>query len=334
MSSENPLRLLLPPELRQFELSPEQLTKLETKPVGDGTFGTVWKGIYEDKDGNVHKVAIKYMHQFSTKDAGRSFVREISTIVCINHPAILPLVGFIPDANEPVVVHKFMSNGSLESLRLQMEKKNGRFPPGTNAARLAITFYGVAHAMACLHANHVIHRDLKPANIFLGEKHRPYVGDFGCARFLSENEDLSLTAAGTLVFMAPEIMTGTGVYTNKVDVYSFGVTIWAMFQKGKWTLEDGRDVMNMSALLFMQEILKGKRFSHPKEMPDCYWDLVCECWSPDADARPTFAEIVRKMQTPEFASWQRPKDRDQKEYEAYQQELAKFDELMVPQDPK
>ena len=327
MSSESAPKLELPPELQPFVIDPEKLSKVEC--LGTGSYSEVWKGIYNNGEDKHPMVAIKYLKQFATHDWITGFMREISTVVCIKHPAIVPLIGFVADVKEPILVHELMVNDSLEKIRKRRENRSATNWP-LPTARVACIFYGVAHAMACLHAHNVIHRDLKPANILLAKEHRPCIGDFGCARFLNVNGSsaLSVTGIGSRLYMAPEIMTNNRSYTNKVDVYSFGVTIWALFETKEWTMDDGNRVLQMPDLLFQEAIVSGKRFTRPKNIPDCYWNLACECWNGNPDERPTFADIVQKMQKPEFASWPKLERRNVEWYEAYQRELSENDHLM------
>jgi serine/threonine protein kinase len=63
----------------------------------------------------------------------------------------------------------------------------------------------VARAVEYAHSRGVLHRDIKPGNILLNDRGEPLVSDFGLAKLLDGNNDLtrSLTTFGTAGFIAP-----------------------------------------------------------------------------------------------------------------------------------
>ncbi|MEM9073901.1 MAG: serine/threonine-protein kinase [Myxococcota bacterium] len=86
----------------------------------------------------------------------------------------------------------------------------------------------IAEAAQGLHAAHqsgVLHRDVKPANLFLTGDGRVKVGDFGVA--VEAATASTGRAAGTLDFMAPEVLLGEDV-DRRADVYSLGATAFAL----------------------------------------------------------------------------------------------------------
>jgi serine/threonine protein kinase len=66
--------------------------------------------------------------------------------------------------------------------------------------------------------------DLQARNILIDSSLNAKVADFGLSRVMGDAE-LGMTACGTPAWTAPEIING-GSYTEKVDVYSFGIVMW------------------------------------------------------------------------------------------------------------
>jgi TolB-like protein len=87
----------------------------------------------------------------------------------------------------------------------------------------------VARAVEYAHSRGVLHRDIKPGNILLNDGGEPLVSDFGLAKLLDADNDLtrSLTTFGTAGYIAPEQAEGTAAdLTPAADVYSLGAVLF------------------------------------------------------------------------------------------------------------
>jgi len=87
----------------------------------------------------------------------------------------------------------------------------------------------ICDALAYIHARGMVHRDLKPSNIMVDEDRRVRLMDFGLAKFLAE--DTQVTAAGRIVgtyrYMAPEQLLGERL-DGRSDLYSLGVMLYEL----------------------------------------------------------------------------------------------------------
>ena len=82
----------------------------------------------------------------------------------------------------------------------------------------------ICMALEMCEKQHVIHRDIKPQNLFITDLTQSYkLGDFGIARVV-DAVDISLSSAGTPLFMAPEV--NSGHYDHRVDLYSLGLVLY------------------------------------------------------------------------------------------------------------
>src|SRR5437879_11948316 len=87
----------------------------------------------------------------------------------------------------------------------------------------------LASAVEYDHSRGVLHRELKPGNILLDDRDEPLVSDFGLAKLLDADNDLtrSLTTFGTAGFIAPEQAGHAAVdFTPVADVYSLGAVLF------------------------------------------------------------------------------------------------------------
>jgi len=86
--------------------------------------------------------------------------------------------------------------------------------------------------LAAMYKAGVAHRDLKPANILMTKSDkdgRVKLGDFGMATFVGE-DNLVYGRCGTPGYVAPEILIAgkNAGYTNNVDIFSAGVTLYVL----------------------------------------------------------------------------------------------------------
>lgn len=93
--------------------------------------------------------------------------------------------------------------------------------------------YPLLKGVSILHKHKIIHRDLKPENIFIHNSHI-YIGDFGYSVLLEENDTCN-TLAGTITYMAPEILekyiekNNNLCYGYEVDIWSLGIITYELF---------------------------------------------------------------------------------------------------------
>ena len=151
------------------------------------------------------------------------FRREAEAVASLDHPNILPIYEVSESEDGlPFFSMKFATGGSLHYAA----------PSLRNEPRKCVQLMAkVARAVEYAHGRGVLHRDLKPGNILLDECGEPLVSDFGLAKWLDANNDItkSLTTFGTAGYIAPEQAEGTAAdLTPAADVYSLGAILFGL----------------------------------------------------------------------------------------------------------
>src|SRR6266496_2957132 len=151
----------------------------------------------------------------------RRFRREADAAASLDHPNILPIYEVSESEDGlPFFSMKFATGGSLHDAAPYL-----RSEPRKCVQLMA----KVARATEYAHSRGILHRDLKPGNILLDDRGEPLVSDFGLAKWLDANKELtkSLTTFGTPGYIAPEQAERTADdLTPAADVYSLGAILF------------------------------------------------------------------------------------------------------------
>jgi serine/threonine-protein kinase len=186
--------------------------------VGRGGMGVV----YQARDTVLGRlVALKTIRsgpQAHTEEVER-FYREARAEAQLDHPHIVEVLDIGQAGDEHYFAMAFATGDSLARCR-------DRFHADPRQA--AELLEKVARAVQFAHDKGIIHRDLKLSNVLLDEHGEPLVADFGLARFLDSDVDLTRTGQplGTPAYMAPEQADGRA--TAQSDVWALGVILYEL----------------------------------------------------------------------------------------------------------
>ncbi|GMI98249.1 PBS1-like 19 [Hibiscus trionum] len=256
------------PDLRVFSFSElKQATRdfsLQLK-IGEGGFGSVYKGTITPADGNGDEplvVAIKKLNKNGLQ-GHKQWVAEVQFLGVVEHPNLVKLIGYCAVDGERgiqrLLVYEFMQNKSLEDHLFRRV-----FPPLSWKTRLHIIL-GAAQGLAYLHEGlevQIIYRDVKASNVLLDEKFNPKLSDFGLAREgpMAGRTHVSTAVVGTYGYAAPDYIE-TGHLTDKSDVWSFGVVLYEILS-GRRSLERGRPKAEQKLLDWVKQFpADSKKFS-------------------------------------------------------------------------
>jgi len=142
-------------------------------------------------------------------------VREFQTLRKLRHPN-LPEVIDVYGADSPFHLKlEYVRGSSLRDLGDHL-----RF----NVAACVRIGVGVAAALSYLAENNLIHRDVSPGNILLPEDEATPVRliDFGISTAANDRK----TLVGTPLYRAPDVESGSSVWTPQADLYALGVVLF------------------------------------------------------------------------------------------------------------
>jgi serine/threonine protein kinase len=167
-------------------------------------------------------VAIKFLRRPGSQSAYDRFLVEVRALAALDHPNIIRVLATDFFRSDPFFTTEYFPNGSL----LKKVEESGALDPLKAARLMAVA----ARAVHAANQKDVIHRDLKPSNILLTADGVPKVADFGLAKRLDQDDDLTTStgALGSPPYMAPE-QTGKQGFEGvdaRTDVYGLGATLY------------------------------------------------------------------------------------------------------------
>jgi len=188
--------------------------------IGRGGMGVIYRARQRHSRRIVAVKRVLSYHAGSHETLMR-FRREAEAAASLDHPNILPIYEVSESEDGlPFFSMKFATGGSLHDAGSSLR----------NEPRKCVQLMAkVARATDYAHGRGILHRDLKPGNILLDGRREPMVSDFGLAKWLDTNKDLtkSLTAFGTPGYIAPEQAEGGAAdLTPAADVYSLGAILF------------------------------------------------------------------------------------------------------------
>lgn len=272
------------------------------KVIGSGHFGEVWLGsLHQESKGKERDVALK---EPSNSEAKRCLLEEAILLSSLNHDNIIKVFGICMQGGNPFKI-MLDYNHRFQDVVLVFEYMNGEscklyFVKNYNTIALqSVLLIAKDILKACVHLETVgyVHRDIAARNVLLKLNKSKNIelaklADFGLAKDISgygvykplKNEIFPRRIT------APEGWRGE--FTNKSDVWSFGIFVWEMFA----ILTNGAEVC---AYEHIQETeLETEICEHhnlldkPHKCPQKLYDLLRKMWDPDQRHRPSFTELL------------------------------------------
>uniref|UniRef100_A0A8R7UNB0 Protein kinase domain-containing protein n=1 Tax=Triticum urartu TaxID=4572 RepID=A0A8R7UNB0_TRIUA len=268
----------------------------QTRKLGDGGHGVVYKGMLSD----LHVVAIKKSKIMVQREIDE-FINEVAILSQINHKNIVKLYGCCLEKEVPLLAYEFISNGTLSD---HLHRESPRSIPWE--ARLKIASE-VGKAISYLHSAvsfPIIHRDIKSSNILLDDAFTSKVSDFGTSRYIpiDQTEATATAVQGTRGYLDP-MYYYTGRLSENSDVYSFGVLLIELLTRKRpnmYLSAEGEGLVlkfgemhaegNLSEIVDPQVMEEGG--SEVQEVSD----LAASCIKMRGEERPTMRQVEMALE--------------------------------------
>ena len=150
----------------------------------------------------------------------RRFMNEGQLLAALRHPNVITVYDIGTASNFVYISMEYVAGGDLKQ-RLA----GGPLAPG----RALDILEQVARGLSAAHAEGIVHRDVKPGNILFRSDGTPLLSDFGIAKSLLRDADLTATGVflGSPNYMAPE-QAEPGEIDTRTDIYALGVIFYEM----------------------------------------------------------------------------------------------------------
>ncbi|GLT76769.1 hypothetical protein SLA2020_484080 [Shorea laevis] len=197
----------------------------EINLLGKSNYSATYKGIL--RDGSV--VAVKCIGKTSCKSEESEFLKGLNILASLKHENLVRLRGFCCSKarGECFLIYDFVPNGNLLSY-LDVNGADGHVLEWST--RVSI-IKGIAKGIAYLHTYKVnkpvlLHQNLSAEKVLIDQRLNALLSDSGLHNLLTNDIVFSaLKASAAMGYLAPEYAS-TGRFTEKSDVYAFGVLVF------------------------------------------------------------------------------------------------------------
>lgn len=188
------------------------------KKVGEGGMASIFLADSAEENTQVI-LKVLYIMNDESRQMLKRFIREYRLIGQLNHPNIARIYERAFASNFAYIAMEYCPAGDLAA---RLDKA---LPPETAVEYMRQIAAGIGAA----HKLGIIHRDMKPGNILFREDDSIAITDFGIAKTMGEESELTMVGSivGTLLYLSPEQIRGSDVMACS-DLYSLGVIFYKM----------------------------------------------------------------------------------------------------------
>ncbi|KAB1208172.1 Protein NSP-INTERACTING KINASE 2 [Morella rubra] len=263
----------------------------EVNLLGKGNFSATYKGIL--RDGSV--VAIKSISKSSCKSDEAEFLKGLNMLTSLRHENLVRLRGFCCSRGrgECFLIYDLVPNANL------MHYLDGKDDTHVLewSTRVSVV-KGIAKGIAYLHCSKankpaLVHQNISAYKVLIDQRFNPLLSDSGMHKLLTNDVVFSaLKASAAMGYLAPEY-TSTGKFTEKSDVYAFGVLVFQVLSgKRKVTSSTRLAVESCKVQDFIDPKLDGRFFEYEATK---LATIALLCTHESSIERPSMEAVVQEL---------------------------------------
>ncbi|KAJ8678842.1 hypothetical protein QAD02_014629 [Eretmocerus hayati] len=276
----------------------------DVKPLGRGEFGDIFSTKYRPSNSEQNPpkesiVMVKVLNNTKDETVLQDFKRHLDFFHKLNHENITKLIGLCRDEEPDYMIIEYTDWGDLKQFMLtSRSKENVNKADGTKSRASQLTSTQivsfanqVARALKHVADHRLVHKDVAARNCLITSDYTlklslpcmtktPYQQEYSKHR----NQVIPLR-------WMPKEAVFEDEYSTKSDSYSFACLVWEMFNHGELPFKKFNDDTILNQLKS-----QSLQWTPHKSTPTVLQELQKQCWSYDPRERPTFDEIVGKLQ--------------------------------------
>ncbi|RIB21153.1 kinase-like domain-containing protein [Gigaspora rosea] len=188
-----------------------------------------------------------------------------------------------PSTKNYILVMQYASEGNLQSY---LDNSFTRF---TWHQKINM-FRDIVLGLKAIHSEYLIHCDLHSGNILRhgygndSDNLDTYISDIGLCHPVVDSKEKE-KVFGVLPYIAPEVLRGDR-YTKASDIYSLGIIMWEITSGEKPFMDRAHNEE------LAKDICNGLRPTIINNTPECYAQVMKQCWDANPLIRPTVENLA------------------------------------------
>ena len=240
-------------------------------------------------------VAVKKLKSGAPSTIKEAFEKEVNFMSRLTDKNVIRILGVCYE-DTPFIMMEYMEKGDLNQYlqKFKTLSATDSEPQGQiTTSTLVHIATQIVSAMKYLASHNYVHRDLATRNCLVGPNYLVKISDFGMSKSLYDCHYYRIHGRFALPVRWMPYECFYGKFSQKSDVWAFGVTMWEIF-----TLAKKQPYSDMSDKQVVEDALKGKNrtlLTRPDLCPLDVYKIMLKCWEHNSKQRVTFEELFQQL---------------------------------------